>query len=666
MYRVVLLAICCTTLVTAAQSNPIGKVLELLTGLESKITAEGEDAAKRHEEWTAWCDDRVTNLGFDIKTGKSEVAGLTADIEKQSNLLSSGATAVEELSASIASNEADLKAATAVRAEEAHTFAAEDRELGEVVDTLDRAVAVLSRGGSSLMQIQSAKNVVEAFRLMVDASVLSSADASRLTALVQGQSSDDDADAGAPDAAAYESHSGDIIDTLQSLKEKALEQLSDARKKESTSRHNFEMLRQSLEDEIKFSNKDMAETKKAIAAAGEAKASAEGDLSVTSNDLSSDESQLADTKADCASEAADYEDAAKSRADELKALSDAKNIVSEMTGGAEKLSYGLNQMSFLQLSTSADLAQFEAVRFVRDLAKKQHSPALEQLASRMSSALKLGGPFDKVKGLISDMIDRLEASSSADASHKAYCDEELSESKEKQTEKTALIDKLSTKIDQMTSRSAQLKEEVAALEKSLADIAKAQAGADKFRQEEHAAFTANKAEMEQGIEGVETAIKIIREYYAKEGKAHTAADGASSGIVGILQVCLSDFTKGLAEMMTAEDTAATQYARTTQANKLETATKSQDVKYKAAESVSLDKAVAEATSDRSSARDELDAVMEYLAKLKEQCVAKAESYSERKARRDAEIAGLKQALEILENQAFLQKAHGVLRGVRQH
>lgn len=496
--------------------------------------------------------------------------------------------------------------------------------------------------------------------------MLSSADASRLTALVQGQSSDDDADAGAPDAAAYESHSGDIIDTLQSLKEKALEQLSDARKKESTSRHNFEMLRQSLRDEIKFSNKDMAETKKSIAAAGEAKASAEGDLTVTSNDLSSDESQLADTKADCASEAADYEDAAKSRADELKALGEAKNIVSEMTGGASKLSYGLNQMSFLQLSTSADLAQFEAVRFVRDLAKKQHSPALEQLASRMSSALKLGGPFDKVKGLISDMIDRLEASSSADASHKAYCDEELSESRAKQTEKTALIDKLSTKIDQMTSRSAQLKEEVAALEKSLAAIAKAQAEADLLRQEEHAAFTANKAEMEQGIEGVETAIKIIREYYSKEGKAHTAADGASGGIVGILQVCLSDFTKGLAEMMTAEDTAATQYAQTTQANKLETATKGQDVKYKAAESVGLDKAVAEATSDRSSARDELDAVMEYLSKLKEQCVAKAESYSERKARRDAEIAGLEQALEILENQAFLQKAHGVLRGVRQH
>merc|ERR1719487_2356074 len=571
-----------------------------------------------HDEMTAWCHDREMNLGFDIKTGNSDVAGLSAAIDKQSSLISAGATKVEELSSGIASNEADLKAATAVRNEEAATFAAEEKELAEVIDTLDRAVAVLSRAGSSLMQVKNAKNVAEAFCLMVDASVLSTADASRLTALVQSQNSDGDADAGAPDAAVYVSHSGSIVDTIEGLKEKAEEQLGDARKKESTASHNFAMLRQSLEDEIKFSNKELADTKKAIAAATESKAVAEGDLAVTSKDLSGDESELADTKADCASKTADFEAAVASRADELKALGEAKKVVSDMTGGAEKLSYGLNQVSLLQLSSSADLAQFEAVRFVRDLAKKQHSVALDQLASRMSSAVKLGGPFDKVKGLIADMISRLEDQSSADASHKAYCDEELSESEEKKADKSAVIEKISTKIDQMTSRSAQLKEEVAGLEKALAGIATSQAAADKFRQEEHGVFSANKAEMEQGIEGVQMAIKIIREYYAAEGKAHTAADGASSGIVGILEVCLSDFTKGLAEMMAAEDSAATQYARSTQQNKLETATKSQDVKYKDAESVKLDKAVAEATSDRASTQDELDAVNEYLAKLKEQ------------------------------------------------
>lgn len=649
---------------SAVQTNPIGKVLELLSSLEAKIAAEGEEAKKAHDELAAWCHDTVMNLGFNIKTENSEIASLSADIEKQSSLISAGQTTVEELSASIAANEGDLKAATAVRKEEVGTFTAEEAELSEVIDTLDRAIAVLSRAGSSFAQISNAKNIVEAFRLMVDASVLSSADASRLTALVQ--SSDEDADAGAPDAAVYESHTGSIVDTLEGLKEKAMEQLSAARKKESTAAHNFDMLRQSLEDEIKYSNKDMSDTKKAIAAASEAKATAEGDLSVTSKDLKADEARLEDTKADCASKTSDYEAAVNSRADELKALSEAKKVVSDMTGGAEKLSYGLNQVSLLQMSSTADLAQFEAVRFVRDLANKQHSVALEQLAMRMSSVLKLGGPFDKVKSLISDMIARLESQGSADASHKAYCDEELSESNEKKGEKQAIIEKLSTKIDQMTSRSAQLKEEVASLNKALAAIATSQAEADKLRQEEAAEFVKDKAEMEQGIDGVQTAIKIIRDYYAAEGKAHAAAEGASTGIVGLLEVCLSDFTKGLADMMATEDASATSYAKATMANKLETTAKNQDVKYKAAESAKLDKAVAEATADRSSTQDELNAVFEYLEKLKEQCVAKAEPYAERKARRDSEIAGLKQALEILDNQSFLQQTHRVLRGVRSH
>merc|ERR1719325_447512 len=98
------------------------------------------------------------------------------------------------------------------------------------------------------------------------------------------------------------------------------------------------------------------------------------------------------------------------------------------------------------------------------------STELAQLASRMASAVQFGAgtsddPFGKVKGLITDMIERLESEAQADASHKAYCDKELSESNAKKDDKTAEISKLTTKIDQMTARSAKLKEEVADLNK---------------------------------------------------------------------------------------------------------------------------------------------------------------------------------------------------------
>jgi len=48
--------------------------------------------------------------------------------------------------------------------------------------------------------------------------------------------------------------------------------------------------------------------------------------------------------------------------------------------------------------------------------------------------------------------------------------------------------------------------------------------------------------------------------------------------------------------------------------------------------------------------------MEYYGQIKERCIAKPETYEDRKGRREAEIKGLKDALSILENEAaFLQR-----------
>merc|ERR1719181_561007 len=193
----------------------------------------------------------------------------------------------------------------------------------------------------SLVQLKNADSITQALSVMVKASVLSSADAGRLTALVQSSQASEDSDSdlslGAPAAAVYKGQSGGIIETLEDLLEKAEGQLSDARKKETTALHNFEMLKQSLEDSIKFANEDMAEAKKGLAEAGEKKSAAEGDLEVTQKDLKADIEQKADLHHDCMTKAEDYEAATKSRGEELAALAKAKKVIKESTGGAEDI-----------------------------------------------------------------------------------------------------------------------------------------------------------------------------------------------------------------------------------------------------------------------------------------------------------------------------------------
>merc|ERR1712039_632472 len=173
--------------------------------------------------------------------------------------------------------------------------------------------------------------------------------------------------------------------------------------------HNFDMLKQSLTDSIKADNHDMAEEKAAKSAAEEAKATAEGDLAATEKDLADAQNALDSANRDCMQVASDHEATVKGRAEELKAIADAKELLTSKTGGAESQTYSL-----LQLRSRADLKNAEVVTMVKKLAQKHHSAALAQLASRISAVMRLGSsggddPFAKVKGLISEMISKLEA-----------------------------------------------------------------------------------------------------------------------------------------------------------------------------------------------------------------------------------------------------------------
>merc|ERR1712066_256178 len=308
-------------------------------------------------------------------------------------------------------------------------------------------------------------------------------------------------------------HSGNILDVLEDMKEKAEEQLSDLRKAETNTAHNFDMLKQSLTDSIAADNHDLAEEKAAKGDAEAAKATAEGDLAATNKDLADAQAALENANRDCMQVAADHEATVAGRNEELKTIADAKAVLQQTTGGAESQTY-----SFLQLQTRADLAGAEVVTMVKKLSQTHHSAALAQLASRIGAVMRLGSsggddPFTKVKGLISEMISKLEAEADAEAEEKAWCDEQIAKTEEKKTDLESEISKLSAKIDVAFSKSADLKNQVKTLQEQLAALAKLQAEMDKTRQDENAAFQQAKKDLELGLEGVRQALTILREYY---------------------------------------------------------------------------------------------------------------------------------------------------------
>jgi hypothetical protein len=229
-------------------------------------------------------------------------------------------------------------------------------------------------------------------------------------------------------------------------------------------------------------------------------------------------------------------------------------------------------------------------------------------------------------------------------------------------EKEYAIGKLATKIDSMMAKSAKLKEQAATIQKELAEIASAQASMDKIRSEGKALFDKQSAEMEAGVAGVQQALSVLKDYYASSEKNQ----GAGEGIISMLEVVESDFTKGLTEMKLAESDSELDYKAASYINKVTKVSKEKDVEYKVKEAAALDKSVAEATSDKDGVQTELDALLEYLVKIDKMCIAKAEPYAEKVARRNAEIEGLKEALKIIEGEAVLLQSSSrrAFRGAR--
>jgi len=669
-----------------AQSNPLGKVFELMAALQAKIVKEGEAEEKAFKEFFEWCDDTSKNLNNEIKTGKKSQAKLTAKIEELASDIEVSDSKVEDLAKAISTNEGELKEATGIREKEAADFAVAEKELMDTVDTLDRAVSIIStemaKNPAALAQIDtsSMSSLLQSLSVVVDAAGLTGSDQQKLVALVQSQQEDEDT--GAPAAAAYKSKSGGIVDVLEDLKDKAETELAEARKAESTTKHNYEMMKQSLEDQMAADTKNMNEEKAAKEEAEEGKATAEGDLATTVKALKQAEEDLATANSDCMTTAADHEATVAARTEELKVIATAEKILKESTSGAEGQTYSLLQMAAAsKMKTHADLANSEVITLVKKLAHDHHSAALAQLASRIAVIARYGSknggdPFAKVKGLIGEMITKLEKEAEAEATEKAYCDEEMAKTEAKKAELDDDIAKLTNSIDKAAARSASLKEEVVELEKELATIAKTQAEMDKLRAEQNGNYKVAKAELEQGLGGVRKALGVLRDYYGgaaalvQESDAnfnsfmqqpappqqHEKSSGAGGSIINILEVCESDFATNLAKEESEEADSAANYEKVTQENKVATTTKGQDAKYKTKEAAALDKQITELSSDKETSSTELAAVMEYYAKIKERCVAKPETYEQRKARREAEIEGLKEALSILENEtAFMQR-----------
>merc|ERR1719238_1715923 len=225
-----------------------------------------------------------------------------------------------------------------------------------------------------------------------------------------------------------------------------------------------------------------------------------------------------------------------------------------------------------------------------------------------------------------------------------------------------MVDKLSSKIDKASASIAQITESVAELQAQLADIAKQQATMDEMRAEEKAAYVKAKKDYEDGVEGLTMALEILREYYSAEPallqqpsvSTHSASGDAATGIIGILEVSQSDFSKLLADANVEEETAVKEYEKVSHENAVQKTMKEQDVKYQLKEKdqstkqkAALTEALAQAQEDLAVAKKSLAEDTAYLGELKRDCQSRAGDFEAEVKDNKAELGALGKAKAIL-------------------
>jgi hypothetical protein len=288
------------------------------------------------------------------------------------------------------------------------------------------------------------------------------------------------------------------------------------------------------------------------------------------------------------------------------------------------------------------------VQLLRHLGRKTNSFALMQVANAATA-----DPFVKVRGMVNEMISKLEKQAEEEATHEAFCQEETAKTKKARETKTERVDKYQVRLDKANAAIAELKNDIADLGSEISDITKSTQEATAMRQKENAEYRKASKDYEESVAAVAQAIQVLNEFYG--GKAafvqqpSFASSNSDSGnmIVAFLEDAEADFTRLLAEANASESESAAAFEKMEQENKISKLEKETMSKGKQSEVKSVENAIAQNTDDLATSNKELDAVLEYMEKLKPQCANKAMTYEERKAKREAEIAGLKSALDIL-------------------
>jgi len=683
--------LCLAVLAQGAKVTPMEKVIGLLKDLSSKVAAEGAKEAAAYDKFACFCKEQADGKLYSIEKSDAKTADLKAQIGELDSAIAELNGAISKLSKKISTLEGDIETRTKTRKTQRDAYSVKAKDMNEAVaacaaaiDALKGSKGALSDAKVDLAQVQKVTGSL--VKVVSRQPLLSTAPGA--VALLTKFS-----DQGAPK---FEYQSNDIIATLEGLLATFKKLKADLDIEEHDVKSASESTILGLANEKKFADKERTEKETVVEAKTEDREAAATNKDEESQDRTADQAFLDEVTTECQDTAQLFDQRSKTRADELSTLSKATEELQKgavPNAGANKNLVGLQKKAVVQKATvSVSPATFVQINSVqhknagKEAMLKKIVDSLHGAAGRIGSTalaavsmriLVAEDHFVKVRGLIKDLIAKLQADANSEATTKGICDTGMKKAISDRDEANAAIETANAKITQETAKKNELIKTIATLQKNIAELQKGIKERTELRNEEKADNDKTIEMSQEAVDSVKLALELLSTFYkgaqfAQTGKyvppnsdrsGNTVGDLApevfdseykgsqteSKGIVGILEVILSDFERTNSGTKKDDGTSQDEFEAFEKTEKATVAEKQKKIGTSETELTSAKAEILAQEEDLADAKELFDSSAKKLEDLEAMCVKGEETWEERKKKREEEIEALKDALAIFED-----------------
>jgi len=657
------LAACSSAVVLRAQSNanPVRKVVTMLQAMQTKVQNEGEKEKALYDKFMCYCKTGGSDLSSSITAAKAKLGDLGTDIETAESKLAQVTQTLAGAKADRAAGEKAMAEATSLREKEAGAFAKFKADSETNLAAISKAVAALESGMAGGFLQTGAASLLR--KLASSSRQMDDEDRHALASFLAGGND-------------YAPQSGQITGILKTIHDEMSAGLADATTTENAAIQAYNELMHSRLKE-----------KAALTAAIQSKLTKQGELSVslaemkndagdTQEALAADQKFLSELSKGCATKTAEWEARSKTRADELVALADTIKILNDDDAlELFKKTLPSASSSFMQVEVRKANLRTRALAAIQ---RPRGNVGLDLIAMALHGK-KIG--FDKVIGMIDNMIATLNKEQVDDDSKRAYCAKELDLADDDKKSLTRDIANLGASIEAGQGAIATLEEEIAALTEGIRKLDQSVAEATANRRAEHDEYNELIASNSAAKEVLGLAKNRLQQFYnPKLAKATTTVapafvqleqrrkadpgsapatwsafakqSEANGGVVQMINLLVADLDKEITEAEAEEKDAQADY-ETLMADSADKRTAdSKSLSEKQGAKADTEAAVEGHQDDKASAQNELGSTLKYISSLHAECDWLTKYYSVRQQARADELDSLKNAKAVLSGADF--------------